>query len=282
MKINHKLLNCLLGAACIAAAQRTAEAATITSQLFATGAAVGANSPDSLVFGAGSLWAAYTNGADSTGASGSSLVVRYSLGGAVLKTWSVSGSVDGLRIDPSGNIWALQNQDANSALTIINPTTNVATTSTYGSSYNANANYAGRGFDEAVFTNGQTYLSVTNPNAGSDPIIVQLNASLQITGLFPSTFTGKSLATGETTSFTITDPDSLKLTPSGDLALTGEGDKAVVLIHNIGAPGNPRAFSLCWVPTARRSAASRMIPSFPQPIRDCSLWPIREQIQSTP
>lgn len=242
MKIYHKLSTCMIGLACMAGAERTAEAATITQQVFATGAAVGATSPDSLVFGAGSLWAAYSNGADSTGAAGSSLVVRYSPSGAVLKTFSIAGNVDGLRIDPSGNIWALQNQDANSTLTIINPNTNVATTSMYGSSYNDSGNYAGRGFDEAAFTDGQTYLSVTNPNAGSDPIIVQLNSGLQITGLLASTFTGKNLATGQTGSFTITDPDSLKLTPGGDLALTGEGDKALVFVHNIGAPGQSVSF----------------------------------------
>ena len=99
-------------------------AASFTIQQFATGAAVGGASPDSVQFGDGSLWIAYQNGAASTGGSGSSTVVRYSPSGTVINTWSIAGNVDGLRIDPSGTVWALQNNDANSALTTINPVTN--------------------------------------------------------------------------------------------------------------------------------------------------------------
>ena len=65
----------------IAATQHVASAAMFTQEVFATGAGVGATGPDSLAFGSGSLWAAYTKGADSGGASGSSLVVRYFLPG---------------------------------------------------------------------------------------------------------------------------------------------------------------------------------------------------------
>jgi len=39
---------------------------------FATGAAVNATGPDSVALGRHSVWIAYTNGADSTGAGGSS------------------------------------------------------------------------------------------------------------------------------------------------------------------------------------------------------------------
>lgn len=73
---------------------------------------------------------------------------------------------------------------------------------------------------------------------GTDPVIVQLTAGLasplQISGVFPSTYTGTNLATGQSGP-TITDPDSLKLTPAGDLALTGEGSKMLVFVHNVGA-----------------------------------------------
>lgn len=115
-----------------------AEAASFTKQVFATGAAIGATSPDSVEFGDGSLWISYQNGADTTGASGSSTVVRYSPSGVVQKTWNIAGNVDGLRVDPAtGLVWALQNNDANSALTVINPVTNATTAYTYGTSYTA-------------------------------------------------------------------------------------------------------------------------------------------------
>src|SRR5260370_29218852 len=135
MRVHNLSLNIFIAVACVGATFQPAHAATFTPVTFATGGAVGANSPDSLAFGSGSLWVAYTNGADSGGLSGSSLVVRYSPSGAVLKTFTIAGSVDGLRVDPAGNVWALRNQDANSTLTVINPSTNGTSSYPYGSTY---------------------------------------------------------------------------------------------------------------------------------------------------
>jgi hypothetical protein len=45
-----------------------------------------------------------------------------------------------------------------------------------------------------------------------------------------------------TASTTITDPDSLKVTPAGDLALTGEADKTIAFVHNIGASSQSQSF----------------------------------------
>ena len=89
---------------------------------FATGTAVNATGPDSIAFSKNSVWISYTNGADSTGLSGSSTVVQYGLNGKVRHTYSIAGSVDGLKQDPrTGLLWALQNQDGNSTLSLINP-----------------------------------------------------------------------------------------------------------------------------------------------------------------
>jgi hypothetical protein len=218
-------------------------AASITPTVFATGTPISSTSPDSVDFGDGSLWIAYQNGADSAGASGSSTVVRYSLSGAVINTWTIAGNVDGLRIDPSGLVWALQNNDGNSALTVINPVTNATTPYTYGSTY---TNVANRGFDDVEFLNGMTYLSETNPTAGTDPIIDELTtplaSPLQIAGILNSTFTGTNLATGALASTTITDPDSLILDPSGDLVLTGEADQEIVFVHNPGSVNQTESF----------------------------------------
>ncbi len=201
-----------------------AHAASFTTSVFATGGPIGATQPDSVSFGDGSLWVAFQNGADTTGASGSSTVVRYSVSGAVQHEWTIAGNVDGLKVDPTtGLVWALQNNDGNSALTIINPTTNATTAYTYGNSY---TNVANRGFDDIVFANGKAYLSETNPASTTDPILLELNnyptlsSPLQVTGL---------LDAGP-----ITDPDSLKLTQSGDLAQTGEADQTIIFIHNPG------------------------------------------------
>ena len=218
-------------------------AASITPAVFATGASVSSTSPDSVVFGDGSLWVSYQNGADSRGASGSSTVVRYSPAGSVQNTWSIAGNVDGLRIDPTGQVWALQNNDGNSALTVINPTTNGTSSYSYGNSY---TNVANRGFDDVAFLNGLAYLSQTNPASGTDPIIDLLTSGLasplQVAGILNSTFTGTNLATGATASTTITDPDSLVLDLSGDLVLTGEADQEIVFVHHPGAGNQTESF----------------------------------------
>jgi len=83
-----------------------------------------------------------------------------------------------LRIAPDGKVWALQNNDGNSALTVINPVTNATTPYTYGTTYTGNGNSLGRGFDDAEFLNGQVYLSETNPSTGTDPVIVKLTTPL--------------------------------------------------------------------------------------------------------
>jgi len=221
----------------------TVAAQTFNVQTFATGGALGTTSPDSVEVGLGSVWISYQNGADSTGLFGSSTVVRYSLSGTVQNTWSIAGNVDGLRLDPSGQAWALQNNDGNSTLTVINPTTLGTTLYAYGNTY---TNVPNRGFDDAQFLNGTTYLSETNPASNTDPIVLKLttglSSPLQVAGILNSQFTGTNLVTHVVTTDTITDSDSLIKTQNGDLALTGEGDQQIVFIHNPGQSNQSESF----------------------------------------
>jgi hypothetical protein len=151
--------------------------------------------------------------------------VQYSLSGAILNKYSIAGSVDGLKYNPNtGQVWALQNQDANSTLTIINPANGQLTQYTYGSPYSSVSGT--RGFDDVVFSGGKIFLSETNPGATSDPVVVQL------TGPLASPLTLSTVVTG--TGLLATDPDSLKPTPSGGLILTGEGDNSLNFITNPG------------------------------------------------
>ena len=87
-----RLLSVISAFAAIAAAQTFHP-----YSIFATGTAVSATGPDSITVGNGSVWVSYTNGADSTGASGSSTIVQYSLAGTVRHMYSIAGSVDGLK-----------------------------------------------------------------------------------------------------------------------------------------------------------------------------------------
>src|SRR6516165_4702511 len=125
--------------------------------------------PDSLALGKNALWVEYGNGASSTGLGGSSTIVEYSLSGKVEQTYHIKGSVDGLKIDPvTGMVWALQNQDGNSTLSLINPKTH-----TVSGPFSYAAASSTEGYDDVAFLNGAVYLSYTNPNPG-DPVLQQL------------------------------------------------------------------------------------------------------------
>jgi hypothetical protein len=200
---------------------------TAVSSLFASGGAVGGTQPDSVSIGDGSVWIEYGNGADSTGAGGSSMIVQYSLGGAVQHTYTISGLVDGLKFNPvTGRVWALQNNDANATLSIINPTTHAVTGPlTYGSPYQyTTPGPLARGYDDVAFLGGKVYLSYTNPVNPTDPVLQVLNNGNNPSGTLSTASILTAEQTGTTSATNEPDIDSLKSTPSGELVLTTEGD----------------------------------------------------------
>jgi hypothetical protein len=212
-------------AALLIALGASAQAApTASSSVFATGGPVGGTGPDSVTIGDGSVWIEYGNGADSTGASGSSTIVQYSPGGAVQHTYSIPGLVDGLKFNPvTGKVWALQNNDGNATLSIIDPTTHAVS----GPLSYAAPPYAygpsggnGRGYDDVAFLGGKVYLSYTNPANPTDPVLQILNNGNSPTG----TLTTTNILTVSQTGISVPDIDSLKSTPNGELVLTSEGD----------------------------------------------------------
>ena len=227
-----------------------------SQQTFAT-APAGSSAPDSITIGGGSIWVEYGNGASSTGVPlGTSTIVQYSMTGQVEHTYiDTNGLADGLKYDPAtGNVWVLNNNDANSNLQVINPTTQqISDPLTYGSGYVYGQNST-RGFDDVVFDANQVFLSETNPANPGDPVIVQLkngggqgfpfqtNRKLQTTGILSLGDTGTNLVTGQTQTLPITDPDSLKLLSNGDLLLTGEADGAFIFVQNPGTKQQTESF----------------------------------------
>src|SRR5579863_7769371 len=178
---------------------------TVTSvSVFATGAAVGGTQPDSITSGDNSVWVEYGNGAVSTGSSGSSTIVQYSTTGSVEHVYSLAGLVDGLKFYPvTGVVWALQNNDGNSTLALINPATGVVSgPQQYASPpfvYGANS---GRGYDDVAFLNGKVYLSYTNPVNPADPVLQLLNQGNTPSG----TLTTTNLLTAQQTNPLFTSP----------------------------------------------------------------------------
>jgi len=200
---------------------------------FATGQAVNATGPDSITAGGDSVWVSYTNGADSMGQSGSSTVVQYDMQGVVRHTYKIAGSVDGLKIQPeTGLVWALQNQDGNSTLTLIDPKTGI----TPNSPLQYQVTSGTRGYDDVVFRDGQIFLSYTNPVGSTDPTIQLLEnrrSPLIVTPILRKGATGFNLATGEPNQPTTqNDPDSLKLTPGGGLMLSSGDDGQLIFVLN--------------------------------------------------
>jgi hypothetical protein len=192
-----------------------------TSSVFATGAAVGGTGPDSITDNGTSVWVEYANNSVSTGG-GKSEIVQYSLGGAVEQKYEIAGSVDGLKVDPvTGIVWALQNQDGNSTLSLIDLTTHhVSGPLKYASPPYIYGSKSSRGYDDVAFLDGKVYLSYTNPVHAKDPVLQILDNGNNPSG----TLTTTNILTAGQTGIPVPDIDSLKSTPNGQLVLTSEGD----------------------------------------------------------
>jgi hypothetical protein len=190
---------------------------------------------------------AYTNGADSTGLSGSSTIVEYDRSGHIDQTYQISGYVDGLKEDPiTHEIWALQNQDGNSTLTLINPEEH---------SVSQPLSYAipssTRGYDDVAFLDGKVFESYTNPVNNGDPVLVQIingndpdTGPLNTKALLAFGATGLNLETGKMETVPLNDPDSLKVAPNGDLLLTSGADDTIVDVHNPGQANQTVSFTV--------------------------------------
>jgi hypothetical protein len=118
-------------------------------------------------------------------------------------------------------VWALQNNDGNSTLSIINPTTNTVSSALTYQSPNS-----GRGYDDVAFLGGKVYMSYTNPGSPTDPVLqVLTNANANNpTGPLTTATILTAQQGGLTSSANEPDIDSLKSTPNGALVLTTEGD----------------------------------------------------------
>jgi hypothetical protein len=232
--------------ACLLAPAVSARAGQFTATVFATGTSVSASQPDSITVAGGHVFIEYSNGASSTqppGTGGASTIAEYDLSGRVLNTFSVQGSADGLRYDPYTNqIWALQNQDDNSALTTINATTGAIAHYLYTTST------PGRGYDDVQFVGGQAFLSYTNPpgaSAPNSPVIVQATlgaGTISVTPVLTWNTIGINTATGTTGQIIANDPDSLDLRPNGSLLLSSEADGTLTTVKNPGTPGQSVSF----------------------------------------
>ena len=226
-------------------AQPTSTSPDYSIAVFAT-APNGYTSPDSITSFQGTIWVGYQNNTHPTGGGGDSDIVQFSPTGTVLKVYAVSGRNDGLKYNPfDGKIYALQNEDANPYLTLIDPVT--GTMKNY--KYPAPPLHGG-GYDDIVFLNGQVFIScsnpiVTGPTKGAPfgqniyPSIIKISFvgdQIDVTPVLLGNADLINVTTGKTVVAPQSDPDSLKVDPSGNLVLDSQQDGDLIFLNGPGFP----------------------------------------------
>jgi hypothetical protein len=105
------------------------------------------SSPDSIALDGNKVYVGYGDRTKSDGSDGlPSTVAEFTTSGKLIRTFSVPGHNDGLRVNPSTHqVYALLNQDGNPKLTIINPITGAEKT------YTLPSINGGGGYDDLVF-----------------------------------------------------------------------------------------------------------------------------------
>jgi arylsulfatase A-like enzyme len=225
--------NLLFGGSKTVTGLTVAQGFTLSS--FATNP-VGASQPDSIAVDGLNVYVGYGNGVAKDGSDGkSSTIVQYDTAGHIIQMFSVLGHNDGLKVDPATHLlWALQNEDGNPKLVLIDPVTDAAAT------YSITA-VNGGGYDDIAFLNGNVYFSASNPanNPNTDPAVVKVKLNtVTKTATTTPILLGNASALNVVTNIAVTlnlqDPDSMTVDKSGNLVLDSQADNELVTIHNPG------------------------------------------------
>jgi hypothetical protein len=209
---------------------------------------VQATGPDSIAVDRSGehVFVGYNNGTAKDGSDGkTSTIVEFSASGAVEHYWQTPGHNDGLKIDPeTGKVWAIQNEDGNPNLVVINPRTTAAIFYTFPTPDNGdnppNPPMPG-GYDDIAFLKGKVYLTESTPAGSTGSAVVQVrlpedpdvnNQVIIVRQVLPLVTTATD-PSGQTVSLTLTDPDSMT-THGNSLVFTSQADNLVLTIHNPG------------------------------------------------
>lgn len=193
----------------------------------------GYSKPDSITFSRNRVFVGYGNGGNPDGSGGAmSTIVMYKMDGTVVKTYTVVGHNDGLRYNAAtGDLWALQNEDANATLIIIEPVTGKQKTFKLGTGPH------GGGYDDLVFDGDAIYISASNPSIETEPGLVRFklkDKKVKLTGILNDNASATDVTTGDIVTLNLTDPDSLMIDPFGELVLDSQGDGKLVIVQHPG------------------------------------------------
>jgi hypothetical protein len=202
--------------------------------VFAT-APAGLSAPDSIAVLHNHVFVGYGDGHAPDGSDGlSSQIVEYRWDGSVVYTYNLLGHNDGLKIDPSTSLlWALQNEDGNANLVIINPETHQQKLYTFGPTLH------GGGYDDMVFRGCKVYISASNPannpNMGPALVSAQLNGNMvDVEPVLAGDASAIDIPTGSTVQLNLQDPDSMTLDPLGNIVLDSQADQQLIIVSNPG------------------------------------------------
>jgi len=225
---------CFLMLSSVAAAQGPVTQPPYHLSVFAT-SANGNSQPDSIVQWRDSVLIGFGDHVAKDGSDGkSSTIVQYSLSGDVQRTFSVPGHNDGLRIVSDDELWALQNEDANPNLVVIDLETGQQKMFSFAPTVH------GGGFDDMVVKGGQVLMTASNPNLNAQGVNVfpaLVSASLSgstvvVEPVLNGNANATDIPTGSSVQLNLTDPDSMTIDPRGNIVLDSQADGELVFIRN--------------------------------------------------
>jgi hypothetical protein len=191
--------------------------------------------PDSIVQWRDSVLIGYQNHVAKDGTDGkSSTIVQYSLSGTVQRTFSVGGHNDGLRVVGGDQLWALQNEDANPTLVVIDLVSGTQTPPLTPAAPH------GGGYDDLRVLGDDVFMTASNPNLDASganvfPALVRVSLSGSSVDLQPVLY-GNSQAvdivSGKTVTLNLTDPDSLSVDARGNLVVNSQADAVLVFVRH--------------------------------------------------
>lgn len=233
-------LAALLSLLCLLAISSTASAQAPVAQLpyqlsvFAK-SANGNSQPDSIVQWRDSVLIGFGDGVAKDGSDGkSSTIVQYSLSGETQRTFSVPGHNDGLRLVGEDNLWALQNEDANPNLVVINLASGQMSMFAFAPTVH------GGGYDDMVVKNGIVFMTASNPNLNAQgvnvfPALVRAHLSgstVVVEPVLNGSANATDIPTGTSVQLNLTDPDSMTIDPRGNIVMDSQADGELVFIRN--------------------------------------------------
>jgi hypothetical protein len=217
-----------------ALAQSPLATAPYTLSVFAA-APAGLSVPDSIAVVGEHVFVGYGDGHAADGSDGlNSQVVEFAADGSVVHIYTVPGHNDGLKLDPvSHRLWALQNEDANPNLVIIDPVTQQQLMFRFGPTPH------GGGYDDIVFLGCKVYISASNPanNPNTGPAIVRATLGygfVQVSPVLAGNATAIDIPTGASVTLNLQDPDSMTADPLGDIVLDSQADKELIVLSHPG------------------------------------------------